>query len=116
MNQLTTNDSIDVPDIDTAAEARRKRIIEVLFKDSLSRQGEIEVDSDALISEGEDNGCYVSAWVWCDFSGTELDKSCNLCGDVSSNVVERDDGLRRCSVCQEAHMEELRREEAFNEA
>lgn len=26
------------------------------------------------ISEGDDNGCYVRAWVWVDFSGTDLDK------------------------------------------
>lgn len=29
---------------------------------------------EAQISEGDDNGCYVQAWVWCDFEGTELDK------------------------------------------
>lgn len=36
--------------------------------------GEIEVDSDALISEGNDNGCYVEGWLWVDFTGTPFDK------------------------------------------
>jgi len=35
---------------------------------------ELEVDGDARISEGDDNGCFVAAWVWVDFSGTEFDK------------------------------------------
>lgn len=29
----------------------------------------------AAISEGDDNGAYVQAWLWVDFSCTELDKS-----------------------------------------
>ena len=39
--------------------------------------GEIElVDGDAMaISEGDDNGAYVLAWVWVDFCGTALDKN-----------------------------------------
>jgi len=36
--------------------------------------GKIEIDITALVSEGDDNGAYVAAWVWVDFSGTELDK------------------------------------------
>jgi len=27
-----------------------------------------------MLSESEDNGCYVSAWVWCSFEATEFDK------------------------------------------
>lgn len=34
----------------------------------------IEFSEDALVSEGDDNGCYVQAWVWVDFAGTALDK------------------------------------------
>lgn len=26
--------------------------------------GEIEIDDNALVSRGEDAGCYVQAWVW----------------------------------------------------
>lgn len=29
-----------------------------------SVDGEIEVDTDALVSRGEDPGCYVQAWIW----------------------------------------------------
>lgn len=37
-------------------------------------EGDIEFDVDAEVSEGDDNGAYVKAWVWINFSGTELDK------------------------------------------
>lgn len=33
-----------------------------------------EIEDDAKVSEGEDNGAYVQAWVWVDFTDTELDK------------------------------------------
>lgn len=35
---------------------------------------EIELDQETKISEGEDNGAWVRAWVWVDFAGTDLDK------------------------------------------
>ena len=35
----------------------------------------VEVDSDAKVSEGDDNGAYVQAWVWVDFEGTPLCKA-----------------------------------------
>lgn len=31
-------------------------------------------DAHVLVSEGEDNGAYVRAWVWVSFEGTSLDK------------------------------------------
>jgi hypothetical protein len=31
---------------------------------SLDEEGEIEVDNDARVSIGEDDGAYVAAWVW----------------------------------------------------
>lgn len=34
----------------------------------------IQIYPDAKLSHGDDNGCYVEAWVWCDFSGTPYDK------------------------------------------
>lgn len=37
------------------------------------REGELEVDSNAVISRGDDNGAYVGAFVWVNFSGTHLD-------------------------------------------
>ena len=38
--------------------------------------GSIDMDDDELIkiSEGGDNGAYVSAWVWVSFADTPLDK------------------------------------------
>jgi hypothetical protein len=29
-------------------------------------EGEIEIDANATVSRGEDNGAYVQAWVWVD--------------------------------------------------
>ena len=40
----------------------------------LGKDGELEFDSDAKVSEGEDNGAYVQAWAWISFVGTDLDK------------------------------------------
>lgn len=37
-------------------------------------EGEIEVDDNAVISEGADNGAYVMAWMWVSFVDTPLDK------------------------------------------
>jgi hypothetical protein len=36
--------------------------------------GDIDIDDDALVSEGDENGCFVAAWVWVRFDGTPLDK------------------------------------------
>jgi hypothetical protein len=35
---------------------------------------DIEIDDNAKLSEGDDNGCFVAAWVWVDLSGTPLDR------------------------------------------
>ena len=53
---------------------RRKRIL-VLAHEKLYRDETCEIDDNARISEGDDNGCYVQAWVWLDFSGTQFDKT-----------------------------------------
>ena len=45
-----------------------------LAQERYSRDGAIQIDADAAISDGSDNGTYVQAWVWVDFTGTELDK------------------------------------------
>jgi hypothetical protein len=38
--------------------------------------GDINVDGDAVLEEDEDeNGAYVSAWVWLPFTGTQWDKT-----------------------------------------
>lgn len=50
--------------------------------DQYHKDGEIELtDNDSAddISEGDDNGAYVRAWVWVDFEGTDLDKTTDDC-------------------------------------
>jgi hypothetical protein len=56
------------------SEPRRQNILE-LGRATLAREGELEFDDDAIASEGDDNGTYLQAWVWVDFSGTNLDKN-----------------------------------------
>lgn len=48
--------------------AREQRIAQ-LARARLKREGELEIDDVTVVSEGEDNGAYVMAWVWLDFSG-----------------------------------------------
>ena len=52
----------------------RAKQIRALASAQYHRDGELEIDPDARISEGDDNGAYVQAWVWVDFAGTPLDK------------------------------------------
>ena len=35
----------------------------------------LEIDGEPKVSEGDDNGAWVAAWIWVDFSGTSLDKN-----------------------------------------
>ena len=55
------------------AEERRLAIIEMARREH-QKDGEVEIDDDATLSEGADNGCYVQAWVWVGFSDTTFDK------------------------------------------
>jgi hypothetical protein len=50
--------------------AREQQIIDMVAVSD----GSLEVDLDAVVSEGDDNGAYVQAWVWVDFADTDLDK------------------------------------------
>lgn len=43
----------------------------------------IEIDGDAIVSEGDDNGAYVAAWVWVSFDGTDFDKGDDDAEDTS---------------------------------
>ena len=54
------------------SEERRFEIIE-LAREQRQEEG-LEIDNDARISEGNDNGCYVAAWVWADFAESKFDK------------------------------------------
>ena len=53
----------------------REKKIRQIADTKHGRCGEIEFDDDAKVSESDDNGAYVQAWVWVSFSGTELDKA-----------------------------------------
>ena len=39
-----------------------------------AKDGELEIDGGAQVSSSFNNGAWVTAWVWVDFAGTELDK------------------------------------------
>ena len=45
-----------------------------MARESLAREGAIEFDDDAVVSEGSDNGAYVEGWIWLSFEGTPLNK------------------------------------------
>lgn len=61
------------PDCHLEAEERRSEIIEVA-REQRQEEGAVEIDDTAQLSEGDDNGCYVAAWVWVDFTDTKFDK------------------------------------------
>lgn len=70
-----------------AKATERDKAIAALADDQCGREGEVEIDN-AILSEGEDNGAYVLAWVWVDFSGTPFDKEdvCKWCNaDIRSD-------------------------------
>lgn len=54
---VSERDRAENPDYETY---RRKAF------DQYHSDGEIEIDSDVVLSPGEDDGLYVSAWVWVD--------------------------------------------------
>lgn len=77
LGELIRSGDLDVSDVMRAIYAsqpdqeRVAKIVEL----ALDVCGDAEVDEGAaLVSEGPDNGAYVSAWVWVPFDGTPLDK------------------------------------------
>jgi hypothetical protein len=59
-------------------ESRRQDIVELAKSQRSSGELEprgVEIDDDAEVSEGEDNGAYVQVWAWVSFEGTPLDKN-----------------------------------------
>lgn len=89
---LEEANGIDTPKPDEESENRRARIIEIAEGIPWVRQGEVEIASDACISEGSANGCYVSGWVWCDFTDTELDKRSATDVAHTEQLTEEDPG------------------------
>jgi hypothetical protein len=70
--------------------SRNARILE-LAKNQHHREGECEIDDNAIVSEDlthGDNGAYVEAWVWVNFSGTEFDKGQDIQWRVRTFLAE----------------------------
>lgn len=55
-------------------QAVRDRDIVALARRQCVAEGEVEIDDATAVSEGDDNGAFVKAWVWVEFAGTPLDK------------------------------------------
>lgn len=67
--------------------SERDRKIVDMAHDECHVDGETEVDDDAIVSEGDDNGAYVQAWVWVSFAGTPFDKDAED-AEQSDEIVE----------------------------
>lgn len=70
---------------------RSERELDILrmAKDEHEKEGECEIDDNAELSEGDDNGTYVQAWVWVSFGDTKYDKdqgACILTGEAGENA------------------------------
>jgi hypothetical protein len=52
----------------------RRAAVIALARERFHREGRCEIDDEPTVSEGDDNGAYVQAWVWVDFAGTDLDE------------------------------------------
>jgi hypothetical protein len=61
-------------DLSPEYEERRLKILELTEEMDYWGDNSVEIDNDAMLSESDGNGCYVSAWVWCSFEDTEFDK------------------------------------------
>ncbi len=71
------------------------------------REGELEVDDDAVVSLGDDAGAYVQAWVW--VSNSDAGLPC--CTDCEASVAEDDPYSATpcgtyCVDCMSSHMAE----------
>ena len=62
--------------------------------DQYGNEGEVEIDDDAIVSLGDDDGAYVEAWVWVNKEEAGI---CRECGEPNANNGEGFDGL--CGNC-----------------
>ena len=100
---------LDAQEPDEEVELRRERIIEIADSMPWVHEGQVEIDSDAKLSESSDNGCYVSAWVWCQFENTDFDKQCDMCCEVMDSekyLTEHEDHGKLCEDCLKVAQEE----------
>lgn len=58
----------------TASAPTYEHDVRNMAREQWSEEGTLEIDDNAVISDGDDNGAYVQAWVWVSFAGTQLDK------------------------------------------
>ncbi|MBI3835031.1 MAG: hypothetical protein HY287_11945 [Planctomycetes bacterium] len=70
----------------TQDEVHRRMAVNLARKDPKVHEGELEIDDNAIVSLGADNGAYVQAWLWVDFASTSLDKEA---GDKNEEVSAR---------------------------
>jgi hypothetical protein len=90
MDEKTTLDEVGSLDRDEA--------IRRYTKAKFNKDGELEIDDDAVVSEGEDNGAYVQGWVWVSFAGTDLCKG---------NDGKHEDCEEGCPVLEELREKEV---------
>lgn len=85
------------------AEAYRKAAKELHLS-----EGTLEIDSNAIVSQSDDGGAYVQAWVWVDDDEAELCRTCRQpydgCGDgydgnaLSAQTRRRRRGMTKADV------------------
>ena len=68
-----------------------------------SREGDWEVDEDAVVSMGDDPGAYVMAWVWITREESGIPGPCLTCGTQCD-----DEGICPACAALEAAQEQLR--------
>jgi hypothetical protein len=68
------SESRSVPPAESLDEIDRHEIVELARDEHQGYDGDIEIDDNAVVSHGTDNGAYVQAWVWVSFAGTRFDK------------------------------------------
>ena len=56
-------------------EEDREESIRDLARKKFPDETQVQIDPVAVVSEGDDNGAWVAAWVWVDFTGTQHDKT-----------------------------------------
>ncbi|MGD1032699.1 MAG: hypothetical protein ABSA05_16340 [Opitutaceae bacterium] len=63
--------------------------------ESLARDGEVEVDDDAVVSMGDDGGAYVQAWLWVsdEAAGIPPEAPCDGVDDAREFAVISPDGF-----------------------
>lgn len=73
MASVIIAESNGLPEVSEDDEEHRLNVIH-LARTQAAREGSAEIDDDAVVSEGDENGAYVQAWLWVDFAGTDLSK------------------------------------------